>query len=61
MRTVGVLDRNVYTFLFEYMYHNGQLVIPRMGSGNKESDGNLLQPYTDSPNTSSGKQLHITI
>ena len=32
-----------------------------MGSGNEESNGNLLEPYTDSPNTSSGKPLHITI
>ena len=43
------------------MYHNGQLVMPHMGSGNEESHGNLLQPYTDSPNTSSGKPLHIMI
>ena len=32
-----------------------------MGSGNEESDGNLLQQYTDSLNTSSGKPLHITM
>ena len=32
-----------------------------MGSGNEESDGNLLQQYTDSLNTSSSKPLHITM
>ena len=42
MRTVGVLDRNVYTFLFEYMYQSWQPVMPQTKSGDKESNGNLL-------------------
>ena len=42
MRTVGVLDRNIYTFLCEYMYQSGQPVMLQMRSGEKESNGNLL-------------------